>query len=250
MLVVMTNTIIGTREDVRVMELEEHFSQTASGEKTSKTRFTGTCALLLTTRTSCCGNKRPNSNAGSDVALDAWLYRQLSKLQLLLLQNHHAYRHTENIYDGGTDTDDDECPLESTTMNPYEYETTLDCRDVDTRAGSGGGGGGGGGGSGVGGGTGVIGAAVGGMMSLRHNPTSAHSHQNTLQHQNQQNLQLQQQQMQQQQQSPYDYEYQHLPHRAGELAAAAAAANSSGGMSTAQRNTHGRPGKFWRRMSP
>lgn len=33
MLVVMTNTIIGTREDVRVMELEEHFSQTASGGK-------------------------------------------------------------------------------------------------------------------------------------------------------------------------------------------------------------------------
>ncbi|KAI9587606.1 hypothetical protein GQX74_003452 [Glossina fuscipes] len=58
-------------------------------------------------------------------------------------QNHHpAYRHAENIYDGGTDTDDDECPLESsTTMNPYEYETTLDCRD-DTRTIGGGGGGG------------------------------------------------------------------------------------------------------------
>lgn len=121
-------------------------------------------------------------------------------------------------------------------MNPYEYETTLDCRDVDTRAGSGGGGGLGGGG--VNGG----GTAVGGMMSLRHNPTSTHSHQNTLQHQNQQNLQLQQQQHLQQQQSPYDYEYQHLPHRAGELTAATAA-NNSGAVSTAQRNTHGRPGK-------
>ncbi|XP_049313181.1 teneurin-m isoform X2 [Bactrocera dorsalis] len=129
-------------------------------------------------------------------------------------------------------------------MNPYEYETTLDCRDVDTRAGGGGGGGLGGGG--LNGGT-----AVGGMMSLRHNPTSTHSHQNTLQHQNQQNLQLQQQQQQhlQQQQSPYDYEYQHLPHRAGELAAAAAA-NNSGAVSTAQRNTHGRPGYLLEGVTP
>ncbi|XP_069968168.1 teneurin-m isoform X2 [Bactrocera oleae] len=128
-------------------------------------------------------------------------------------------------------------------MNPYEYETTLDCRDVDTRAGSGGGGGLGGGG--VNGG----GTAVGGMMSLRHNPTSTHSHQNTLQHQNQQNLQLQQQQHLQQQQSPYDYEYQHLPHRAGELTAATAA-NNSGAVSTAQRNTHGRPGYLLEGVTP
>ncbi|XP_054085510.1 teneurin-m isoform X2 [Zeugodacus cucurbitae] len=133
-------------------------------------------------------------------------------------------------------------------MNPYEYETTLDCRDVDTRAVSGGGGGGGGGG-GLNGGGGI----AGGMMSLRHNPTSTHSHQNTLQHQNQQNLQLQQQHQLQQQQSPYDYEYQHLPHRAGELAAAAAAAaaaNNSVGMSTAQRNTHGRPGYLLEGVTP
>ncbi|XP_067613196.1 teneurin-m isoform X2 [Eurosta solidaginis] len=128
-------------------------------------------------------------------------------------------------------------------MNPYEYETTLDCRDVDARGAGGGGGTPGGGGS--------SGGIVAGMMSLRHNPSATHSHQNTLQHQNQQNLQLQQQQQQHmQQQSPYDYEYQHLPHRAGELAAAAA--NSSGGVaiSTAQRNAHGRPGYLLEGVTP
>uniref|UniRef100_A0A1I8M6Q8 Uncharacterized protein n=1 Tax=Musca domestica TaxID=7370 RepID=A0A1I8M6Q8_MUSDO len=168
-------------------------------------------------------------------------------------QNHHhhpAYRHAENIYDGGTDTDDDECPLESSTMNPYEYETTLDCRD-DTRA-IAGGGGGGGGISGSGGGDGG-GSLHTGSMTPRHphmssTQSAATSQQNTLHHQNQQNFQLQQQQQQQQQQqtdsqsSYYDYEYQHLPHRANET-------QPPSSTSTAAR-THGRQGNCKKDIAP
>lgn len=136
-------------------------------------------------------------------------------------------------------------------MNPYEYETTLDCRD-DTRAV--GGGGGGGGGVGGGGGGGITTMPIG-SMTPRH-PHMANtagagngggggniSQQNTLHHQNQQNLQLQQQQQQLQQQqddshsSYYDYEYQHLPHRGNDTQ------NPPSSTSTAAR-THGRQGKY------
>lgn len=115
-------------------------------------------------------------------------------------------------------------------MNPYEYETTLDCRD-DTRAV---GGGGGGGGSVVVGGVGVLST---GSMTPRHPHSASASQQNTLHHQNQQNFQLQQQQQQQpdSQSSYYDYEYQHLPHRANET-------QPPSSTSTAAR-THGRQGK-------
>ncbi|XP_037823288.1 teneurin-m-like isoform X1 [Lucilia sericata] len=114
-------------------------------------------------------------------------------------------------------------------MNPYEYETTLDCRD-DTRAVGGGGGGG------------VVPLVVG-SMTPRH-PHSNVTQQNTLHHQNQQNLQLQQQQQQQQMQggdsqsSYYDYEYQHLPHRGNE---SQQSQNPPSSTSTAAR-THGRQG--------
>uniref|UniRef100_A0A1B0AYF5 Uncharacterized protein n=1 Tax=Glossina palpalis gambiensis TaxID=67801 RepID=A0A1B0AYF5_9MUSC len=49
-----------------------------------------------------------------------YAYIRPYRILMFSKQNHHpAYRHAENIYDGGTDTDDDECPLESsTTMNP------------------------------------------------------------------------------------------------------------------------------------
>lgn len=124
-------------------------------------------------------------------------------------------------------------------MNPYEYETTLDCRD-DTRA-VGGGGGGGGGGN----------VSLMGSMTPRHPShltNNSVSQQNTLHHQNQQNLQLQQQQhMQQQQQqgdsqsSYYDYEYQHLPHRGNE-SSQQLQQNPPSSTSTAAR-THGRQGK-------
>ncbi|KAL7734613.1 hypothetical protein ACLKA6_010919 [Drosophila palustris] len=141
-----------------------------------------------------------------------------AKIKFSKQNQHHAYRHTDNLYDGGTDTDDDECPLESTTMNPYEYESTLDCRDAGggpscpgtlpmtgrhMSVAAGGLGGGGGAGPGV--------------------------HSQTLQHQNQQNLQAAAAAAAAQQSSVYDYEYQHLPHRPPDTTA----------NSTAQR-THGR----------
>ncbi|XP_073841878.1 teneurin transmembrane protein Ten-m isoform X2 [Musca autumnalis] len=131
-------------------------------------------------------------------------------------------------------------------MNPYEYETTLDCRD-DTRAI----GGGGGGGSGSGGGGGSI---HNGSMTPRHPHTSmsatqsaAPSQQNTLlHHQNQQNFQLQQQQQQQQQtdsqSSYYDYEYQHLPHRANE--------NQPPSSTSTAARTHGRQGFLLEGVTP
>ncbi|TDG44528.1 hypothetical protein AWZ03_009055 [Drosophila navojoa] len=127
----------------------------------------------------------------------------------------HAYRQTDSLYDGGTDTDDDECPLESTTMNPYEFESTLDCRDTGG------------------------GPCPGTLpMTGRHAPTagaggSSGVHSQTLQHQqqNQQNLQAAAAAAAAaaQQSSHYDYEYQHLPHRPPDTTA----------NSTAQR-THGR----------
>uniref|UniRef100_A0A1B0G335 Uncharacterized protein n=1 Tax=Glossina morsitans morsitans TaxID=37546 RepID=A0A1B0G335_GLOMM len=175
--------------------------------------------------------------SANDAVYKGMLKKQFSK------QNHHpAYRHAENIYDGGTDTDDDECPLESsTTMNPYEYETTLDCRD-DTRTIGGGGGGG------------VMIGGISGPITPRH-PHG--SQQNTLHHQNQQNFQLQQQPQQQQQQQQqqqdaqsstyYDYEYQHLPHRASDLNPTALTATPSAA-STAAR-THGRQGKCYQSLS-
>lgn len=129
----------------------------------------------------------------------------------------HAYRHTDSLYDGGTDTDDDECPLESTTMNPYEFESTLDCRDTGG------------------------GPCPGTLpMTGRHAPSGgAPVHSQTLQHQqqqqNQQNLQAAAAAAAAaaaQQSSHYDYEYQHLPHRPPDTTA----------NSTAQR-THGRQGE-------
>ncbi|KAI8037780.1 hypothetical protein M5D96_009281 [Drosophila gunungcola] len=144
-----------------------------------------------------------------------------AKIKFSKQHAHHAYRHTDNIYDGGTDTDDDECPLEATAMNPYEYESTLDCRDA-------------------GGGPAPPHAhAHAQALAVAHPhaqgrtlPMSGHGRpvadigatahgSQTLQHQNQQNQQAAQQ-------SHYDYEYQHLAHRPPDTA-----------NNTAQR-THGR----------
>ncbi|KAH8318484.1 hypothetical protein KR067_003948, partial [Drosophila pandora] len=144
-----------------------------------------------------------------------------AKIKFSKQHSHHAYRHTDNIYDGGTDTDDDECPLEATAMNTYEYESTLDCRDA---------GGGHGHVQGHGHGHGGIGPGtlpMSGRPSAASASNSVHSSQ-TLQHQNQQNLQAAQAAAQS---SHYDYEYQHLPHRPPDTA-----------NNTAQR-THGRQGE-------
>ncbi|KAM8707910.1 hypothetical protein ACLKA7_014954 [Drosophila subpalustris] len=146
----------------------------------------------------------------------SWLHAneapaKAAKIKFSKQNQHHAYRHTDNLYDGGTDTDDDECPLESTTMNPYEYESTLDCRDA-------------------GGGPSCPGTLP---MTGRHMSVAggagAGVHSQTLQHQNQQNLQAAAAAAAAQQSSVYDYEYQHLPHRPPDTTA----------NSTAQR-THGR----------
>ncbi|EDX09506.1 GD13987 [Drosophila simulans] len=138
---------------------------------------------------------------------------QAAKIKFSKQHAHHAYRHTDNIYDGGTDTDDDECPLEATAMNPYEYESTLDCRDA---------------------GGGPAPAHAHPHAQGRTLPMSGHGRpatdlgpvhgSQTLQHQNQQNLQAAQS-------SHYDYEYQHLAHRPPDTA-----------NNTAQR-THGRQGE-------
>ncbi|KAH8236153.1 hypothetical protein KR032_010023, partial [Drosophila birchii] len=150
-----------------------------------------------------------------------------AKIKFSKQHAHHAYRHTDNIYDGGTDTDDDECPLEATAMNPYEYESTLDCRDA-------------------GGGLPHAHAhalahpqqAQGRTLPMSGRPSAsaadhgAHGSQ-TLQHQgqlSQQNLQNLQAAAAAQS-SHYDYEYQHLPHRPPDTAS-----------NTAQR-THGRQGE-------
>ncbi|KAH8270590.1 hypothetical protein KR018_012077, partial [Drosophila ironensis] len=166
-------------------------------------------------------HSRAESSARRRCTLSARSCPKAAKIKFSKQHAHHAYRHTDNIYDGGTDTDDDECPLEATAMNPYEYESTLDCRDA-------------GGGHGHGQGH-VQGHMQGlgpgpGTLPLSGRPSatnSAHGSQ-TLQHQtqnqqNQQNLQAQA--------SHYDYEYQHLPHRPPDTAT-----------STAQR-THGRQGE-------
>lgn len=147
-----------------------------------------------------------------------------AKIKFSKQNQHHAYRHTDNLYDGGTDTDDDECPLESTTMNPYEYESTLDCRDT-----------------GGGGGVPCPGTLpmTGRHMAAAVGPGGAAAvHSQTLQHQNQQNLQAAAAAAAAaaQQSSHYDYEYQHLPHRPPDTTA----------NSTAQR-THGRQGE-WRQI--
>lgn len=143
---------------------------------------------------------------------------QAAKIKFSKQHAHHAYRHTDNIYDGGTDTDDDECPLEATAMNPYEYESTLDCRDV---------------------GGGPTPAHAHPHAQGRTLPMSGHGRpttdlgpvhgSQTLQHQNQQNLQAAQAAAQS---SHYDYEYQHLAHRPPDTA-----------NNTAQR-THGRQGEW------
>ncbi|KAH8335110.1 hypothetical protein KR074_008348, partial [Drosophila pseudoananassae] len=148
-----------------------------------------------------------------------------AKIKFSKQHSHHAYRHTDNIYDGGTDTDDDECPLEATAMNTYEYESTLDCRDAGGGHGHGHVQAHGHGHGGVGPGT----LPMSGRPSAASASNSVHSSQ-TLQHQNQQNLQAAQAATAAQS-SHYDYEYQHLPHRPPDTA-----------NNTAQR-THGRQGE-------
>lgn len=113
-------------------------------------------------------------------------------------------------------------------MNPYEYESTLDCRDA-------------------GGGGPLTSCPSGGTLPMtgRHmavtgvvpgaSASSHATHSQTLQHQNQQNLQAAAAAAAAaaQQSSHYDYEYQHLPHRPPDTTA----------NSTAQR-THGRQGEY------
>lgn len=109
-------------------------------------------------------------------------------------------------------------------MNPYEYESTLDCRDA-------------GGGGGTLPMTGRHMAVAGGVVVPGASASSSHAtHSQTLQHQNQQNLQAAAAAAAAaaaQQSSHYDYEYQHLPHRPPDTTA----------NSTAQR-THGRQGEY------
>lgn len=104
-------------------------------------------------------------------------------------------------------------------MNPYEFESTLDCRDAGG------------------------GPCPGTLpMTGRHTASGAPLHSQTLQHQNQQNIQAAAAAAAAaasaaaaaaaQQSSHYDYEYQHLPNRQLDNAANA----------TAQR-THGRQGE-------
>ncbi|XP_060653283.1 teneurin-m isoform X1 [Drosophila nasuta] len=116
-------------------------------------------------------------------------------------------------------------------MNPYEYESTLDCRDT-------------------GGGPLPHSPCPGTLpMTGRHLATGGNggggSHSQTLQHQNQQNLQVAAAAAAaaaaaQQSSSHYDYEYQHLPHRPPDNTAANL---------TAQR-THGRQGFLLEGVTP
>ncbi|XP_064545055.1 teneurin-m isoform X2 [Drosophila montana] len=111
-------------------------------------------------------------------------------------------------------------------MNPYEFESTLDCRDAGG------------------------GPCPGTLpMTGRHTAAGAPLHSQTLQHQNQQNLQAAAAAAAAsaaaaaaaaaQQSSHYDYEYQHLPNRQLDTAA----------NSTAQR-THGRQGFLLEGVTP
>ncbi|XP_023037329.1 teneurin-m isoform X4 [Drosophila willistoni] len=125
-------------------------------------------------------------------------------------------------------------------MNPYEYESTLDCRDA-------------------GGGPGHIPGTLpmtGRQLSGGGGPSGAstlHLHsssQQTLQHQNQQNLQAAAAAAAaaaQAQSSHYDYEYQHLPHRPPDTTTTTAAAASAA--ATTQR-THGRQGFLLEGVTP
>ncbi|XP_034122541.1 teneurin-m isoform X4 [Drosophila guanche] len=107
-------------------------------------------------------------------------------------------------------------------MNPYEYESTLDCRDA-----------------GGGRGPGTL------PMTGRHtaggtaSASSVAGSSQTLQHQNQQNLQAAAAAAAAAQSSHYDYEYQHLPHRPPDATATL----------TAQR-THGRQGFLLEGVTP
>ncbi|KAH8364203.1 hypothetical protein KR084_003512, partial [Drosophila pseudotakahashii] len=161
-----------------------------------------------------------SSSSSSSVRLSGQKPPKAAKIKFSKQHAHHAYRHTDNIYDGGTDTDDDECPLEATAMNPYEYESTLDCRDA---------------GGGPAHAQNPHPHAQGRTLPMSGHGRSvatdlgAHGSQ-TLQHQNQQNLQAAQAAAAAQS-SHYDYEYQHLAHRPPDTA-----------NNTAQR-THGRQGE-------